>query len=106
MSTVALTLPWWIGHGYGVGQVGRAAWQTLGFQVVAGALALPIAVLSPNGGRFVMNVILVAAAWFIVAGIFVVLALLGGEPVPAGLIHARCLRRVIAGDPGSSRRRP
>jgi hypothetical protein len=89
---VILTLPWWIGHGYGAGQVGRAAWQTLGFQVVAGALALPIAVLSPNAGRFMMNVILVAAGWFIVAAIFTVLALLGGEPVPAGIIHARaCL---------------
>jgi hypothetical protein len=89
---VVLTLPWWIGHGYGIGQVGRAAWQTLGFQVVAGTLALPIAVLSPNAGRFMLNVILAAAGYLIVAAVFVVLALLGGEPVPAGLIHARaCL---------------
>jgi hypothetical protein len=89
---VVLTLPWWLGHGYDIGQVGRAAWQTLGFQVVAGALALPIAVLSPTSGRFVMNVILAAVGYLIVAAIFVVLALLRGEPLPAGLLHTRaCL---------------
>ncbi len=92
---VVLTLPWWVGHGYGAEQVGRAAWQTLGFQVVAGALALPIAVLSPTGGRFMMNVILVVAGGFIVAALFTVLALLGGEPVPPGVIHARAC--IIAG---------
>ncbi|MDB6167674.1 MAG: hypothetical protein JWM88_538 [Verrucomicrobia bacterium] len=57
---VAVTLPWWLLHGYGAGQVAQAATATVAIQASLFLLAVPIVVISPNGSRFILNLAAVA----------------------------------------------
>lgn len=86
---VLVTLPFWRSHDYSWPQVGWATLQTLRNHFFLIALALPVAVISANGSKFVMHLILGISG-------FLVLTLLLGigdaqnarDAVP-GLLHSK-----------------
>jgi hypothetical protein len=51
---VLIGLPWWLSCGYGWGEVGRAAAETISVQAVIGLVALPLAALTDGYGRFLL----------------------------------------------------
>jgi len=60
---ILITAPWWLWHGYDAGQLSRAAWHTLKVQAVIILLAVPLAVISRNGSRFVLHGMLAVAGF-------------------------------------------
>jgi hypothetical protein len=90
---VLVLLPWWLTRGFGLAQVMQATGQVLGLQAALSLLVLPLAVISPNGSRFVLNLMLVLAG---LTGFFLASHLNGGGPAAAGsgaepLSHTRTL---------------
>lgn len=85
---VLALLPWWLCNGYTAAQVAAAGAQTLLVQLIVVALAAPLALISPNGSKFVMHVLLAGGA-------FLVLVLLHGlgtnrhAAFSAGLVQTR-----------------
>jgi hypothetical protein len=59
---VAVGAPWWLYHGFDAAQFCRAAGQTVLVQLVLTLLVLPLAALSPNGGRFLLNAMIASVA--------------------------------------------
>ena len=53
-----VSLPLWLSHGYSLGQLGVAAFRTMEVQVIITLLAVPFAVISPNGSRFVVYILM------------------------------------------------
>ncbi|MEO6569686.1 MAG: hypothetical protein ABIO94_13050 [Opitutaceae bacterium] len=59
---ILLMLPWWLGCGYGPREIASAAIETLLWQALVSAIALPIATLSDGLSRYlVWTLILIAA---------------------------------------------
>jgi hypothetical protein len=56
--------PWWIAHGFDLGQLCVAVLQTTSWQAALTMLALPFAVISPSASRFFMSVLLAATGSF------------------------------------------
>jgi hypothetical protein len=63
-----VTAPYWLSHGYSLTQIRRAAELTTEWQVAITLLAVPFAAISPNGTRFVGNV-LVGGGVFLLVGL-------------------------------------
>ena len=59
---VLITIPFWLSQGYDLKQLGAASCATVKTQFVITMLAVPFAVISPNGPRFLINVFLAAVA--------------------------------------------
>ena len=74
---VLVLLPFWLSYDYNWSLVGHAIRQTYSLHLVLAALALPFAVISANGSRFVMNLLLAA-------GVVTVLALVSSLGDSAG----------------------
>jgi hypothetical protein len=60
---VAVDLPFWALHGFGPALFGDAILNRLTVQVYITLFALPFAIISPNGSRFVMNVMIAGASF-------------------------------------------
>jgi hypothetical protein len=58
---VVVMLPFWLSHDFGWQLIASAAQQSLGTHFLIAIVALPFAVVSANGSKFVMHVILGAA---------------------------------------------
>jgi len=86
---VIVSMPVWIHQGYDLKQLQDAAKQTLKIEAAISFLALPIAALSPNGSRFVMNVMLASAGLFTLALVYRLGGLGQESPLSAGLAQAR-----------------
>jgi hypothetical protein len=87
---LAVLIPWWgLAHDFGAGQLARAAARTLAAQAGVAFLAVPLAVLSPSGSKFVMNVILAGAGLLLLALVFSLTAGRDAPPLAAGLVQTR-----------------
>jgi hypothetical protein len=60
---IAVDLPFWALHGFGPSLLGAAVLKTLAIQAFIALLALPFAIVSANGSRFVMNVMIGGASF-------------------------------------------
>lgn len=77
---VFVDAPFWVIHDFGPQLLGRAAVRTLTLQAFIAMLAVPFAIISANGSRFVMNVMLGGA---ILVALMLLYGLLGpGSPRP------------------------
>ncbi len=65
---VLIGLPWWLACGYGTGDVVAAALETAGVQAGIVAVALPIAVLTRDYGRFIFGAFLTYTSAIFVSG--------------------------------------
>ena len=54
LAPVAVLAPWWLAHGYGWHELGKAAGGVVLTQAVITLLALPLAALSPRSGVFLV----------------------------------------------------
>jgi hypothetical protein len=89
LPPVLVMAPVWLGHGFGVDQFCSAAGATAKTQAALMALALPFALISPDGTRFVVNV-LMAGALILVLGLLYRLCDLGRfVPVSDGVLESR-----------------
>jgi len=64
---VLLSIPWWLGCGFGWAEIGGAATETFMIQMGVALLALPWALVTGNYGRFLLWTLVVAVAWVTVA---------------------------------------
>ncbi|HWA29238.1 MAG TPA: hypothetical protein VG734_26545 [Lacunisphaera sp.] len=77
---VLVMFPFWLAHDCGIAQLGAVVNETLLGHFLVAAAALPFALVSANGSKFVMNVLFGAGGLLLLG-----LALqLGGSRVPAG----------------------
>jgi hypothetical protein len=53
---IVVTLPFWLAHDFGASQLGLAVRETWVGHFIIVAVALPVALVSANGSKFVMNV--------------------------------------------------
>jgi hypothetical protein len=60
---VILSVPWWLGCGFGWNEIGRAAAETLAIQMAVVVLALPWAVVTGHYGRFLLWTVVAVVAW-------------------------------------------
>ena len=68
---VVLTVPWWLGCGFGWAEIGRAAIETFAVQMGVALLALPWAAVTSSYGRFLLWTFVAAVAWVTGALVFV-----------------------------------
>jgi hypothetical protein len=64
---VVVAVPFWLSHDYGWNQAFVAAQHTLRMHIIVAVGALPFAVISANGSRFVMNVLVGTGALLLLA---------------------------------------
>jgi len=86
---VAVTLPFWMSYDCSWGQIIRGTGQTLGLHFLLGALALPFAVISANGSRFVMNVLVGAGGLLLLSLLSRVGSPGNDQPANPELVHSR-----------------
>ena len=60
---VVLTVPWWLGCGFGWAEMARAAMETFAVQMGVALLALPCAAVTSSYGRFLLWTFVAAVAW-------------------------------------------
>jgi len=68
---VVLTVPWWLGCGFGWAEIGRAAMETFAVQMGVALLALPWAAVTGSYGRFLLWTSVAAVAWVTGAIVFI-----------------------------------
>ncbi|HTL66632.1 MAG TPA: hypothetical protein VL200_03130 [Lacunisphaera sp.] len=86
---VAVTLPWWLGLGYDAGQLLHAAKNTLAGEFLLVLFALPLAMISRNGSRFVMHAFLVMVVAMLPIAGTTLLRLPGSAAPSLGLAESR-----------------
>jgi hypothetical protein len=73
---VLVCVPFWLCHGFGLALLGRGSAEALWGQVLISLLAVPLAVVSSSGGKFVTNTLIGAVT---LLGLALLYPLLGGS---------------------------
>ncbi len=76
---VLVCVPFWLGHNFGLALLGRSSAQVLWRQVLISLIAVPFAVVSSSGGKFVTNTLIGAVA---LLGLALLYRLLEGSGLP------------------------
>ncbi|HXP61559.1 MAG TPA: SLBB domain-containing protein [Dongiaceae bacterium] len=79
---VVLTVPWWLGCGFGWAEIGRAAVETFAVQMSVALLALPWAAVTSSYGRFLLWTFVAAVAWVTGAIVFIEHVTIPHETIP------------------------
>ncbi|MEO6006041.1 MAG: hypothetical protein ABIZ04_06115 [Opitutus sp.] len=86
---VAVSVPFWLTHDFGWAQIGAAAQQALRAHFLIAVVALPFAMMSVSGSKFVMSLIVAGGGILLFSLVLQLGTTPGEEGVPRALIQTR-----------------
>jgi hypothetical protein len=92
---VLVCIPFWLSHNFGLSLIGHSSAQVLWRQILISLLAVPFAVVSSSGGKFVTNTLIGAVA---LLGLALLYRLFDGSSLPGatGPVHIQRGRFILA----------